>query len=533
MFFYILGHYIHMRQRMVALAFVLLMAVSCFAPLLIAEDSDAVEPEDFKLSVPGRDLSYTVPDIVGNGKSVTYSLYITNYSEHVLDIAFSSQCNVSYLSCDPIESVTLMPVNDPKGGDFKRIDVKIHVDEMIPSLKGGMLFLTVRIADVEDATFTLSPVTFAIDVDSELDTSGSYNKFFGLIPNILPEPFNVPIVPFLVSMLCIFILGMVIGRLLIPLFSKYIDADRKNYSGVFSVMAPIIAVLLYLGSGLKIVSTDLYLIVELERVATAVFIMILAFASWKIYVLMVRTSLTRLGKVEDSPLDMSFMPIFTMLGKIVLWVGSISAILHVFGFDLTAILMSAGIITLGITLGAQNVLSQLFNGISLLLTRPFREGDYLMINGETYKVVRVRLMNTEFTNTYSDRIISFPNNVLASQTIVNMSKNDKTFTMRILFQIPYGEEMDKVEQVLVDMANESKYLVHDEKYGKPSVKLLEFKNTGMEMSLEATVVDFSYADKIMSEMRKELYIALSEAGIQMPYEKLKVGRLPDERYAPE
>ena len=251
-------------------------------------------------------------------------------------------------------------------------------------------------------------------------------------------------------------------------------------------------------------------------------------AGWKLYILIVRTSLTRLSKVDDSPLDLSFFPIFTMLGKIVLWVGSISAILNVFGFDLTAILMSAGIITLGITLGAQNVLSQLFNGISLLLTRPFREGDYLLINNETYKVVRVRLMHTEFTNTYSDRIISFPNNVLAAQTIVNMSKNDRTFTMRILFQIPYGDDIDQVEDVVIDMANNSKYLVHDEKYGKPQVKLLEFKNSGLELSLEATVVDFSFADKILSEMRKELYIALAEAGIQMPYEKLRVGRLPDE-----
>ena len=29
---------------------------------------------------------------------------------------------------------------------------------------------------------------------------------------------------------------------------------------------------------------------------------------------------------------------------------------------------------------------------------------------------------TEFTNTYSDRIISFPNNVLAAQTIVNINE---------------------------------------------------------------------------------------------------------------
>lgn len=521
-----------MRQRMVALTFALIVAASCFAPFLVSEDSDAISTEDYTISVPFHQVTNLIPRIVGNGESTTYSVYITNNSEHVLDVAFSGESNVTYLTWDPLEPITLMPAGDPKNGDFVKVTVTIHVDEVIPSLKGGMFFLTVSIADVEDSTFTISPVTFAIDVNSKLDTSGSYNKFFGVIPNTLQDPFSTPVIPFLVSILTVFLLGLFIGRILIPLFARYIDEDKKRYSGVLSLAAPIIAVLLYLGNALEIVSTDLNLIVDLEKIATAVFIMLLAMVGWKIYVLIVKTSLTRLGKVQDSPLDLSFLPIFTMLGKIVLWVGSISAILHVFGFDLTAILMSAGIITLGITLGAQNVLSQLFNGISLLLTRPFREGDYLMINNETYKVVRIRLMNTELTNTYNDRIISFPNNVLASQTIVNMSKNDRTFTMKILFQIPYGDDMDQVEKVVIDMANKSKYLVHDEKYGKPEVKLMEFKNTGLEMSLEATVVDFSYADNILSDMKKELYIALAEAGIQMPYEKLRVGRLDEDGPSP-
>lgn len=522
----------HMRQRMAALTFALIVAASCFAPFLVSEDSDAISTEDYTISVPFHQVTNLIPRIVGNGESTTYSVYITNNSEHVLDVAFSGESNVTYLTWDPLEPITLMPAGDPKNGDFVKVTVTIHVDEVIPSLKGGMFFLTVSIADVEDSTFTISPVTFAIDVNSKLDTSGSYNKFFGVIPNTLQDPFSTPVIPFLVSILTVFLLGLFIGRILIPLFARYIDEDKKRYSGVLSLAAPIIAVLLYLGNALEIVSTDLNLIVDLEKIATAVFIMLLAMVGWKIYVLIVKTSLTRLGKVQDSPLDLSFLPIFTMLGKIVLWVGSISAILHVFGFDLTAILMSAGIITLGITLGAQNVLSQLFNGISLLLTRPFREGDYLMINNETYKVVRIRLMNTELTNTYNDRIISFPNNVLASQTIVNMSKNDRTFTMKILFQIPYGDDMDQVEKVVIDMANKSKYLVHDEKYGKPEVKLMEFKNTGLEMSLEATVVDFSYADNILSDMKKELYIALAEAGIQMPYEKLRVGRLDEDGPSP-
>jgi small-conductance mechanosensitive channel len=233
--------------------------------------------------------------------------------------------------------------------------------------------------------------------------------------------------------------------------------------------------------------------------------------------------LNRVGLNKDSPIDLTFLPLFSMVGKFVLWIGGVAAILHVYGFDLTGILISAGIVTLGITMGAQSVLSQLFNGISLLLTRPFNEGDCLQIAGETYVVKHVKLMYTEFLSEEKDRIITIPNNTVASATVTNISKYDKAFRLFIYFQIPYGQEVEKVEEVLLQMAEENKYVMHNyNKYKKPILKLIEFQDSGILMRLDVTVVDIAKWRVIESDMKKELYVKLSEAGIEMPFNRLEV-----------
>ena len=100
------------------------------------------------------------------------------------------------------------------------------------------------------------------------------------------------------------------------------------------------------------------------------------------------------------------MPILSVLVKLTLWVSGIAIILHLFGMDFSSIMLSAGIVTLGITLGAQSVLSQFFSGISLLVTRPFNRGEYVEMNGRTYIVKKVKLMYTEFYGVEKDRVIS-------------------------------------------------------------------------------------------------------------------------------
>ena len=512
-----------MRKGILALVFVLLMVVSSIAPALCMEEADAIDPDDYDIVVAHHTDS-SIPNIVENGKSASYSVYLRNFTDHVLDVKFMGETNApSYLSYDDLENVTLMPAGDEEGRDFAKVTFTIYVEEITSSHKGGMVWLVARIFDVNDESMNMESISFGIDVKSSYDTSGYFNKFFGFIDNTLPEPFDSPYVPFFVTLIVVIIGAFIAIRLIIPMISRFMHDKKGRSRKILTLSAIALAIILFIDPGLRILGADLSIILQVQKFSMSVLVIALAIIIWKIYIIAVDKLLKKLGQDKNSSLDETYLPIFSMLGKTALWVSGIAIILNIYGLDLTGILISAGIVTLGITLGAQSVLSQMFNGISLLLTRPFSEGDYLQIGGEVYIVRHVRLMYTEFMSEEKDRIITIPNNAVAAATVTNISKYDKAFRLFIYFQIPYGQQVEKVEKVLLEMAEESKYVMHNyDKYKKPILKLIEFQDSGILMRLDVTVVDIAKWRVIESDMKKELYIKLNENGIEMPFNRLEV-----------
>jgi len=258
-------------------------------------------------------------------------------------------------------------------------------------------------------------------------------------------------------------------------------------------------------------------------IVLTVLVVMVAIIIWQIYSVVIDYLLWKMGQEEESFIDPTLLPIFAVVGKLILWVGGVGIILHLYGMDLSGILLSAGIVTLGISLGAQSVLSQFFSGIVLLLTRPFNRGEYVEMNGHTYIVKRVKLMYTEFYGVERDRVITMPNNAVVSSTIINMSKYDKAYRMYIEFDIPSNLNVKKVEELLLQLADESEHVMHDEtKYRKPRVKFMDFKGNSVHMRLDATIRNFADLPEIQSEMKRGLFIKLAEAGMEASYSKLKV-----------
>lgn len=89
----------------------------------------------------------------------------------------------------------------------------------------------------------------------------------------------------------------------------------------------------------------------------------------------------------------------------------------------TALLASAGVISLVIGLAAQNTLGQLIAGISLLLYRPFGIGDVIVLCAPTGKETgAVREFTLGYTKLQTDdgRWIIVPNSVMASVVIIRL-----------------------------------------------------------------------------------------------------------------
>ncbi len=116
-------------------------------------------------------------------------------------------------------------------------------------------------------------------------------------------------------------------------------------------------------------------------------------------------------------------------------------VLSQFGFDVVSIVAGLGGIVGGIAVGfaAQSTLSNFIAGITLLIERPpFRIGDWVTINGQDGKVVKIALRTT-WLRTRDNIFTMIPNDNVASSEIINYSAEGGATRLNIPVGIAYKE----------------------------------------------------------------------------------------------
>jgi small-conductance mechanosensitive channel len=188
-------------------------------------------------------------------------------------------------------------------------------------------------------------------------------------------------------------------------------------------------------------------------------------------------------------------------------------------------MVSAGVVSLGITLGAQSVLNQFFSGIVILSTRPFKKGDFLKINGEVYIVTKVKLMYTEFTNWGKDQIVTMPNNAVASATLVNLTRGSAVARILVFVSVAYDANMTKVKEILIKAAEMHPHVIKDGSYSRPSTTMTEWLDSGVQYRLACYVDDFDDSPKYAGQLREMIFTMFKDSGIEIPYSRVQVDLL--------
>jgi len=494
--------------------------------------SDAVTEDGFELVIPNSGVEEGLPLEISNGHEYCLAMYFINKSEHVLDVSVDVVQSCEEVGFEEkLAGIMLMPEGDPDHGDIFRQPLTVKVDEVCPSYEDARIDVYVFVTDLEDGTKLSYSFTVHVTVYSSYDTSESYNKFFWMFVNPLGPPLDSPVVPFIVTLAVLAAVALLVSLAVAPAAARAIGSyakgsDTSRLRTVLAIALPAAVIVVAIGPAMGILGADLSVQLPATRISTSAFIAILAFAIWKVYSMAIGGFLARHeGKEDDPSMDLSMLPLFLMLGRLVLWIVATALILSTFGVDLQGVLISAGIITLGITLGAQNVLSQFFSGLVLLTTRPFEAGDILIINGNTLRVKKVKVMFTEFTSRYNDRVITMPNNAVTSATIVNHDKEEKSHYLQVTIPVPYGTDLKKAMEVITKVTDESPYVVHDPGLRPQSIKLIEFQESGMLIELSTNVISFDMSFEIASRLRMAMYEALKDAGIVVPYSRLEVTML--------
>lgn len=188
--------------------------------------------------------------------------------------------------------------------------------------------------------------------------------------------------------------------------------------------------------------------------------------------------------------------------------------LSVWKVNVTPLLASAGIAGAIIALAAKDTVANFFGGISIFIDRPFKIGDYIVLDGnERGEVVSIGIRSTRI-KTRDDVLITIPNAAIANSKIINESAPIPMFRVRIPIGVAYGSDIGLVEHTLLTIASENHNIVPDP---APRVRFRAFGDSSLNFELLCWVSEPARRGLTIHELNTSIYNKFIEAGITIPF----------------
>ncbi len=205
----------------------------------------------------------------------------------------------------------------------------------------------------------------------------------------------------------------------------------------------------------------------------------------------------------------------TLVRYFVFFFGAL-AIIQSAGIDLTALSVFAGALGVGIGFGLQNIANNFISGLILLLERPVKVGDRVVVNNIEGKVVQIGARATTIL-TNDNIAIVVPNSILIQEPVVNWTRDDPRVRFKIPVGVAYGSDLRLVEKLLYEVAESHPDVLPDP---SPAVRLMAFGESAVEFELRVWSTTLVHQrGKLISDLNFAIYDKFKEHGIEIPYPK--------------
>jgi small-conductance mechanosensitive channel len=243
---------------------------------------------------------------------------------------------------------------------------------------------------------------------------------------------------------------------------------------------------------------------------------------WGLTLSRLLSSLLRIiaGRAHSGPIQRSTLPLFMNTSKVLFFGGATYMLFLTWRIDISAWLASAGIIGIAVGFAAKDSLANLFSGIFIITDSPYRVGDYINLDtGERGQVTDIGLRSTRIL-TRDDVEIIIPNSAMGNAKIINESGGPFRYQrIRVPVGVAYGSDVDKVKQVLLEVASREPD-VRD--YPEPRTRFRSLGDSGLNFELMCWIELPEDRGRLIDVLLTDIYKSLGKAGIEIPYPKRDV-----------
>lgn len=154
-------------------------------------------------------------------------------------------------------------------------------------------------------------------------------------------------------------------------------------------------------------------------------------------------------KIEDNAAQVTALSAIKFIIKLVVWSVILLMILDNLGFDITAMIASLGIGGIAIALAAQNILGDLFAFFSIIVDKPFVQGDFIIVDDHLGTIEHIGIKTTRIRSLSGEQLI-FSNQDLLTSRIRNfkrMQERRVVLEFGVTYQTP-SADLEEIPEII-------------------------------------------------------------------------------------
>ena len=215
-------------------------------------------------------------------------------------------------------------------------------------------------------------------------------------------------------------------------------------------------------------------------------------------------------------LDVPIKNLITKLITTLLWALTIIIVAGAFGINATSLVAVLSIAGLALSLSVQNLLTNFFSGIMLLINKPFKEGDFVELGDKVGTVKNIGFFNTVL-NTPDNISIAIPNGDLTSAAVKNYSR-EQNRRVDLTFSASYDAPTEAVKKAIEEAIAMDSRILPDP---APFVRLLSYDASSIKYVVRVWVKNADYWD-VYFNLNEHVRDTFANNGIAMSYEHINV-----------
>ena len=199
-----------------------------------------------------------------------------------------------------------------------------------------------------------------------------------------------------------------------------------------------------------------------------------------------------------------------------LWVIAIIIIANALGINTASLVALVSVAGLALSLAVQNVMSNLFSGITLLITKPFAAGDFVDVAGKTGIIKSVGLFYTEL-DTLDNIAVSIPNGDVTASSINNYSR-EPLRRVDQFFSASYDDSTEAVRAAILEAIEADERILRDP---APFVRLHSYEASSIRYVSRVWCKSADYWN-VYFDLNERVRESFLRHGVSMSYEHLNV-----------